>query len=234
MIMKSRTVVLIVLALTLVSFLVVSAGGGGGWELVVDAEARSGGTVVATRQFRTSACEGDGEGACVAGWDWAGESLPADAEEWVRPRFIVNGVDVPVVYVPCWCDVGLHRCRASMTDAGTVIEPSAECLAELADVCGLEPDGRGFWPAGTLPKTGDGYYAFYGPLGAEWYDSCPSPPPTWTPYVQPTYTPYVQPTYTPEPTPICRPTSTPRPTYTPLPLPTLLPTSTPHPTQPPF
>jgi len=62
--------------------------------------------------------------------------------------------------------------------------------------------------------------------GTEWYDGCPSSPPTWTPYVQPTYT--SESTYTPEPTPTCYPTWTPPPTYTPLP------TSTPYPTQPPW
>lgn len=55
--------------------------------------------------------------------------------------------------------------------------------------------------------------------GGEWYDSCPTPPPTLT--AQPTYTPV--PTWTPQPTPTCRPTWTPQPTEV------LLPTSTPYP-----
>lgn len=234
--MKSRMIVPIALVLALVALGVVRAGGNEtGWEFVVDVEARADGTVVATRQARASTCEDDGEGACIISWSWEGESLPADAEEWVKPYGLAHGETIPVAFVPDWCEVSLRICQAKIIVEGemaTVIEPSDECLAELAAACGLGPDERGFWYGGTLPKEEEDYYAFYEPFG-EWYATCPLPPPTLTPRpIPPTLTP--EPTYTPEPMPTCRPTWTPIPTDTPYPTATPRPTATPWPTQPPF
>lgn len=243
-IVKSSRILLLValvlacvaLVLALVFFDVVRAGDGGNqWEFVVDVEARSSGEVLATRQVRTSICEGDGE-SCIIAWDWEGESFPANAEEWVKPYFLDCGETVPVVFIPYWCDVDLELCQAKLVSDGTVIivEPSAECLTALASVCGLESDERGFWYGGTIGNDAE-YHAFYEPISlyGEWYDDCSIPPPTLTPWpTAPTLTPW--PTYTPDPTPTCQPTWTPIPTDTPYPTATPEPTATEYPTQPPF
>lgn len=236
--MRKKIGSLILITLIVVIAAIAWAGGSEtGWEFVVDVEARTtSGEVLATRQARAATCESDGEGACRIAWDWEGETLPVNAEEWVEPYFLDSGYTIPVVYIPYWCDVDLEFCGAELIcDGETVImAPSAECLAQLYAVCGLEPDERGFWYAGTI--DGDkGYFAFLEPLSllGEWWEDCPLPAPTLTPWpTAATYTP--QPTLTAEPTPTCRPTWTPKPTDTPYPTATSYPTATPYPVQPPF
>lgn len=228
-----------------------------GWELVVDVEIRdAAGGVVAGQQVRVRECQPDGQGGCSV--NWAGE-LPAGSVEWVRPYLLLCGHEIALVHFPDWCEVDRELCQIELTCEGemTVAGTSAECLAEVSGKCGLEPDGRGFWPAGSATDGGAGY-TFFEPLelGEEWYDYCPSPPatpttaptcislPTLTPL--PTYTPL--PTLSPDPTPMCQPTWTPWPTPTdcpteePTPYPTQapyptqvpLPTNTPYPPQPPW
>ena len=240
--MKNRRLALVigVAAVALVTLAVLTARPAGEqqigepWEFVMDVEVRDpDDTPIALQVVRAGECVPDAEtpDGCAVSWTWPEIFLEGNVE-WYYPRFEVTSGGaltdtVPVAVVDYKCPVDLELCAVHDSD-----EPSGECLTALA-ACGTERDGRGYYNNGPVSGGGEVRHGvFYVPLASEWWETCPVPPPTATPYVQPTYTPAW--TYTPLPLPTCLPTPTPNPTPTPLPSSTPYPTELPWPTQPPW
>jgi len=208
------------------------------WQFVADIEVRNeGGTPVATQVVRVAGCTPDAEipDGCAISWSWP-EEFTAGSVEWFRSYFeVVTSEGLTETIHVASMD---HEYPIAPTFCATTREvpggPSGECLAALSGY-GVERDGRGYYNNG-LVAGGSAivrHAVFFEPLAeelAEWWESCPLPPPTHTPQL--TYTP--RPTYTPVLTPTCRPTWTPAPPAPPLPTDTPYPTATGYPTQPPW